>query len=270
MRKFDHLLYEERNGVAYVTLNRPEVLNAFNPEMAAELGLLWRDLRSNGDVGVVVVTGAGDKAFCSGVDRRAVIRPDGEVTSRGTGTKPFHFDDPATQTGPKANDLWKPVIAAVNGMACGGIFYLLGEVEFIIASSSATFFDPHITFGTAPVFESIQLLHKMPFHELSRMMLTGSHERISAERAHQIGLVSEVTSPDELLARASVVAEWIAGAPRLAVEGTVRALWAARELSRAQATGIGPLISMLSSDRSQLSDGQAKFLGGNRVEWSLR
>src|SRR3989442_15107394 len=110
----------------------------------------------------------------------------------GAASTPFMFDDPATNIGPKSCDLWKPVIAAVNGMACGGAFYMLGEVEFIIASEGATFFDPHVTYGMTASYEPILMSGIMPFGDLMRMSLLGNYERLSAERALEIGLVSEV------------------------------------------------------------------------------
>jgi len=160
---YQTLLYEEKNGVAWVTLNRPEVYNAFNAHMQRELFDLWRSLRRNDDVRVAVLTGAGEKAFCTGIDRTETMGTaksgEGIVGSRST---PFMFDDPGANIGPKSCDLWKPVIAAVNGMALGGAFYILGEVEFIIASETATFFDPHVTHGMPCVYERMLMLQRMP------------------------------------------------------------------------------------------------------------
>ena len=102
------------------------------------------------------------------------------------------FNDPGDNIGPKSCDLWKPVIAAVNGMACGGAFYMLGETEFIIAAEHATFFDPHVTYGMVAAFEPIHMLQKLPFGEIMRISLLGNYERMSAARAHQIGMVCEV------------------------------------------------------------------------------
>ena len=200
MPDFETLLYDEVDGVAWVTLNRPDVLNAFNLQMQQELKSLWRGLRTNDDVNCVVLTGAGEKAFCVGIDRQETMGSWDEsedvgnrsaTTGEAAGSI-WHFDDPGENIGPKTNDLWKPVIAAVNGMACGGAYYMLGEVEFIIAADNATFFDPHVTFGMTACFESMHMLQKMPFHEIMRGALLGSSERMSAERAYQIGLVSEV------------------------------------------------------------------------------
>ncbi len=182
MARFETLLYEEEEGVARITLNRPEVHNAFNTQMQRELRDLWRGLRRNDDVRVVVLTGAGDKAFCTGIDRTETMSNYGSDEKpeqrAGSGSTPFIVDNPGANVGPKSCDLWKPVIAAVNGVVCGGGFYMLGEAEFIIAAESATFFDPHVTYGMTSAFEPIHMLQKMPFHEVMRMSLLGNRERL--------------------------------------------------------------------------------------------
>ena len=124
-------------------------------------------------------------------------------------------------------------------MACGGAFYMLGEVEFIIAAEHATFFDPHVSYGMTACFESIHMLQKMPFGEIMRLALLGASERMTAQRAHQIGLVSEVVPADRLREAAVWAASEIAKSPAVAVQGTVRAIWMARELSRLQALDAG-------------------------------
>ncbi len=290
MADLETITYEAHEGVAWVTLNRPEVHNAFNAVMQHELQTVWRWLRRDDSVRAVVLTGAGERAFCTGIDRSEVLgdaretnagaaggsgsRPDPgagpEPVHVGSGTTPFMFDDPGERLGPKSNDLWKPVIAAVNGMACGGAFYMLGEVDIIVAADHATFFDPHVSYGMAAGFEPLQLLPKMPFGEIVRLTLLGNAERMSAERAHQIGLVSEVCPVAELRERAGWVAEQIARAPALAVQGTLRALWAGRELSRGQALGLGWAFVGLGTDQESLAEGQATFASGVRTTPRIR
>ena len=99
------------------------------------------------------------------------------------------------------NRLWKPVIAAVNGTAAAGAFYLLGQVDFIIAAEHATFVEPHVSYTMPAVYETIELLASIPFGEVMRMALMGVAERMSADAAHEIGLVSEVV-PSEVAAEA--------------------------------------------------------------------
>ena len=272
---FETLLYEEAEGVARVTLNRPDVHNAFNSTMQLELKELWEGLRRHDDVRCVVLTGAGEKAFCTGIDRAETMGTDGNGDGRerhvGSGSTPFMFDDPGDDIGPKTNDLWKPVIAAVNGMACGGAFYMLGEVDFIIATESATFFDPHVTYGMTSAFEPIHMLQKMPFHEIMRLSLLGNHERMSAARAHQIGLVSEVaTDLGDLKEKAQWAAAAIASAPPLAIQGTLRAIWMGLEHSREQALKEAYAYIGLGTSPESIAEGQEAFASGKRIEWRLR
>ncbi|WP_042393060.1 enoyl-CoA hydratase/isomerase family protein [Streptacidiphilus carbonis] len=277
---FTTLRYEEEDHVALVTLDRPEVHNAFDLRMMREIRELWRGLRENDEVRAVILTGAGDRAFCTGLDRSTL---DGAGPGAGghegdggrpigvRGGTPLHFDDPGDWLSPKTSgDLWKPVIAAVNGMACGGAFYLLGQVEFIIAAEHATFFDPHTSFGMASVFESMAMLQRMPLGEVMRMQLTGAHERLSAQRAHQIGLVQEVVPGPELLDAARRVAALIASQPPLAVQATLRAVWYAQELGYRQALEVAKTLVTLGDDPASLAEGQAAFNSGARTPWRLR
>lgn len=227
---------DKDTGVAVVTLDRHARHNAIDQATAAELATTWREFRFDDTVRAIVLTGAGEKAFCTGIDR------DTDVPQPGS---PYSMDDPLLSIGPKANDLWKPVIAAVNGMACGGAFYLLGEAEFVIAAEHATFFDPHTTYGMVSAYEAILMAQRMPLGEVARMSLMGSAERVSARRAYETGLVSEVASSADLLAAATRAAEVIASYPTEPVQGTVRALWAAKEAARTQALAQAPHLIAL-------------------------
>jgi enoyl-CoA hydratase/carnithine racemase len=271
---FDTLLYEERDGVAWVTLNRPDRLNAFNSLMQRELHGLWRGLRRHDDVRCIVLTGAGEKAFCTGIDRMEQMGDAADATTDpdvvGSGSTPFMFNDPGDNLGPKSSDLWKPVIAAVNGIACGGAFYMLGEVEFIVAAEHATFFDPHVTYGMTAAFEPMHMSGIMPFGEIMRLSLLGNYERLSAQRAYEIGLVSEVVPKEQLQERTAWAANAIASQPALAIEGTVRAIWAARELGQRQALRLGYAYVGLGTDQDSIAQGQKSFESGARIDWRLR
>lgn len=265
------LLCERADGVAWVTLNRPDVLNAFDWQMQDELRSLWVTLRDDSDVRVIVLTGAGERAFCVGVDRDSVdprqVPDDRDLPGW---TTPWTYDDPSRYLGPKANDCWKPVIAAVNGMACGGAFYLLGEVEFVIAADHATFFEPHVTYGLTAAYEPIMLAQRMPFQEVMRMALLGANERMTARRAYEVGLVSQVVPASELREAAAWAAGVIASAPPLSIVGTVRALWSALELPRQQALDMAYLYVRNGSDRAVMREAQERFASGGRVEWRAR
>ncbi len=274
MPSFETLLYRKGDdGIARVSLNRPQVRNAINEQMQGELRDVWHDVRYDRDVRCVILTAEGE-SFCTGIDRaEAVSESNNEAMAAGDFPgfpTPWMYDDPGRDIGPKARDCWKPVIAAVHGMACGGAFYLLGEVEFIIASDDATFFDPHVTYGMTAAFEPIQMLAKMPLQEIMRMSLLGVDERMSAERAREIGLVSEVVPRDQLREQAEWAAKVIADSPPLAVQGTMRAIWTAQEVSRQQAIELANLYIRVGSDAEAFKAGQERFASGQRPPWKLR
>ncbi|HEV7720962.1 MAG TPA: enoyl-CoA hydratase/isomerase family protein [Iamia sp.] len=253
------LTWRVSDGVGWVALNRPERYNAFDQVMCDELQALWRRLRTDDDVRCIVLGAEGGKAFCTGIDRDFVPSEGGaEYTF-----SPYTYDDPGQQLGPKANELWKPVIAAVDGIACGGAFYLLGEADFIIATEASRFFDPHVTYGMPAVYEPLLMLHRdMPFGEVLRMTLLGNHERMTAARAHEIGLVSEVVaSAPDLAEAAGWAAAAIASAPPAAIQATLRTLWAGRELTRQQALSLGNPLLHLGLSEEALAEGQKAFQG---------
>jgi enoyl-CoA hydratase/carnithine racemase len=269
--------YDVADGIGWVTLDRPDVMNAFDARMLDELSEVWRSARGDDAVRVLVLTGEGDRAFCTGIDRSSIAgagtarenlsTADGEVGFVGS---PFHLDDPGAKLGPKSNDLWKPVIAAVNGIACGGAFYLLGECDVLIASEGATFFDPHVTYGMPASYESMLMVGRMPLGEVLRMQLTGAAERISAQRAYQVGLVSEVVPAAELRDAAGKLAATIAASPTLAVQATLKAVWTAADLGRKRALEMGYAFVAMGMTAESLAEGQRRFASGERVDWRLR
>ena len=258
---------DEAAKVAVVTLDRPEAYNAFSPTMQEELKSTWRAFRSDDRVNAIVLTAAGDMSFCVGIDRNEAEFTNMAGDSRLYGTSNnFMYDDPGDDLGPKSCDLWKPVICAVNGMACGGAFYMLAESDIIIAADHATFFDPHVTYGMAAVYEPMKMLQYMPLCEVLRMTLLGNHERMSAATAHRIGLVSEVCPADELMERARWVADAIASQPAVGVQASLRSIWAANDLGTKQALSMGPSLLTTGFDMAGMEEGNAAFSSGKRID----
>jgi enoyl-CoA hydratase/carnithine racemase len=268
MATYTTISVEQTGPVLVITLDRPDVLNAFDQTMQDEMRSVWRDMRTDDSINAAIVTGSGDRAFCVGIDRnQPMTAAEGNVF--GT-SNPFMYDDPGDDLGPKSCDMWKPVIAAVNGMACGGAFYLLAEADIILAADHATFFDPHVTYGMAAVYEPMKMLHRMPFGEVLRMSLVGAHEKISAATAMRMGLVSEVTEPAALMTTALELAQAIASQPALAVQTTLRAIWAAHELSPAQAMSMAPAILANGMSPAALAEGQKVFESKVRIKPKVR
>jgi len=267
---YETISVEIRNNVGIVTLNRPEVLHAFNELMRTEIKNTWTAFREIDEVHSILLTASGDKAFCVGIDRS------GEMTALedsenlfGTSNN-FMYDDPGDHLGPKSCDLWKPIVCAVNGMCCGGAFYFLSECDVILASDNATFFDPHVTYGMPAVYEPIKMTQRMPLGEILRLTLLGNHERLSADTALKIGLVSEVTSIDELHEKAVWIAEAIASQPPIAVQASLRAIWAANDLGRLNALSLAPSILTTGMSKSAMQQGQKAFESGNRINYRIR
>jgi enoyl-CoA hydratase/carnithine racemase len=155
-------------------------------------------------------------------------------------------------------------------MACGGALYMLGECDIIIAADHATFFDPHVTYGMVSGYESIHLLQKLPLGETLRLVLLGNHERLSAQRAFDVGLVSEVAPLAELHDRAAWIAAAIASAPPIAIQGSLRAVWAGNDHTRRQALDLAYAYVGLGSDADNLAAGQQAFTSGKRIEPRVR
>jgi len=202
--------------VATITLDRPEALNAFDRTMCEEIRSAWQRVKADPTVNAVVLRAAGDRAFCAGLDvKKAYGQPD-DV---------WNHEDPGELLSPKWQKLWKPVVCAVQGMCTAGGFYFLNESDVVICSSDATFFDSHVTYGMVSALEPIGLMRRIGLGETLRIALSGNDERVGAESALRIGLVSEVVSRDALWPRAHEIAAGIASKPTAATQGTVRAIW---------------------------------------------
>lgn len=223
-------------GVATITLNRPEKLNAFSLQMTREFNHLWRNLKDDAEVRCIVLQAEG-RGFCSGVD----------IHDGGFLREPIVWDrrDPGEDLSPKQNGVWKPLIVAVHGICAGGAFYWLNDAEICICAEDAQFFDPHVTFGRTAVLEPIGLLGRVGLGEILRMTLLGNDERISAATALRIGLVSEVTTAEALRGRAQYLASRIAEKPPTAVQGSLRAIYAALDMPRSVALSHGIYRAML-------------------------
>jgi len=268
--EFETIAIDFDGNVAWVTLNRPDVLNAFNSLMQKEIRETWRAFREMDEVHAVVLTGSGGKSFCVGIDRDGDMSALDESENLYGTSNNFMYDDPGDDLGPKSCDLWKPVICAVNGMCCGGAFYFLAESDIIIAAEHATFFDPHVTYGMPAVYEPMKMAQRMPLGEILRMTLLGNHERLSAETAKRIGLVSEIVPMDDLRNRASWISSAIASQPTIAVQASLRAIWAANDLGRLDALSHAPSLLSTGMSKKAMAEGQALFESGERIDHQTR
>jgi len=214
---FETILYEVSDDhVATITLNRPEVMNAFDRTLCEEMRAVWKRVKDDPKVHAVVLRAAGDRAFCAGLDTKKSYGQPDDV---------WNHEDPGELLSPKWQKVWKPVVCAVHGICTAGAFYFVNEADIVICSPDATFFDSHVTAGMVSALEPVGLMRKVGLAQTLRMALVGNDERVGAETALAIGLVTEIAPRDALHARAHEIAAAIAAKPSVATQGTVRAIW---------------------------------------------
>ena len=238
---YEHLKVERHGPVGWLINNRPDQLNAMNSKMRDEFGDAWKELDADPDVRVIVHTGEG-RAFQTGVDVS-------EIAGDGVGMERYRqsVEDWDLHFTAWHQHVWKPVITAVNGICAGGAFHWVADADIVIAASDAQFFDPHVSVGQVVAIEAIGLMRKMPVEAVMRMAFVGRYERMSAQRAYELGMVSEVVDPPERLRDvAQELAEKIAKNSPAAMAATKRALWGALEhgLTDACRAGAAELTGM--------------------------
>lgn len=217
---FETLLYEVEDGVATLTLHRPERHNSFNLVMAGELKQAWQAIKTDPDVVCVILTGAGERAFCTGMDVADVASGDARKTGE------LDYDEaPWTQLTAIHNRCWKPVITAVNGMVVGGGLHFIADSDLIVCADHATFFDTHVKVGLIAGLEPVGLARRIPLEQVLRMALLGGSERMTAQQALDFGLVGEVVPQAELMPRARALASQIAQHSPTALALSKQVIW---------------------------------------------
>lgn len=212
------------DGIGWLILNRPDAGNAFDSVMLDELETAWTDLDADPQVRVIVNTAVG-KSFCTGMDVVQVARDKDAMRKHSRRTR-----DAALKISSWHCDVWKPVIAAVNGVCAGGGLHLVADADIVIAADTASFVDPHVSVGQAVAYEAITLLRKSPMEAITRMALSGRSERISARRAYELGIVSQVVPGDTLRTAATELATAIAANSPTALRASKKALWRSLEV----------------------------------------
>ena len=242
---YETLVVERRGPVGWLIFDRPEAGNAMDATMFRELEEAWREMDRDPAVRVVVNTGNGP-AFQTGVDVVQVSRDKDALREQSRRTRDAELRLTAWH-----NQVWKPVIAAVNGVCAGGGLHFVTDADIVIAASNATFVDPHVSLGQVSAYETIGLVRKSPMEPVVRMALVGVHERVDARRARQLGILSQVVDPPERLrGEAQALAEKIALNSPAAMRLTKQALWGAVELGLTDAHRAGARALVAAWDRT--------------------
>jgi enoyl-CoA hydratase len=248
---YETLLYEKRDGIALVTIHRPEKLNALNQQVMKELSACFEQIRDDSESRIVILTGAGEKSFVAGADinELAVQTPVGgkEMSLRGQSTLDL------------IENLGKPVIAAVNGFALGGGCELAMACTLRIASENARFGQPEVKLGIIPGYAGTQRLPRLVGKGRAlEMVLTG--EPISAQEAYRIGLVNQVVPLNDLLATAESVARRIMANGPLAVRFVMEAVNHGMEMSEAEGQFLEANLFGLCCTTEDKNEGTRAFL----------
>ncbi len=258
---YDTLEVERRDHVGWIIFNRPDVLNAFNHRMAAELARAWKELNADDEVRVIVNTGRG-RAFQTGVDVREVSDAGG-MGGRVSQAEPHQGGMTA-----RTNDVWKPVICAVNGLCVGAGFHFVVDADFVVASRAAMFMDSHVSVGQVSALEPIGLLGRIPFGAIMRMMLMGRHERFGADRAYELGLVSQVFDEETFEQDVQALAETVARNSPTTMMLSKKAIWYGLEQGREKALEYGLEAVKDMWDHSDNVEGARAFAERREPNWA--
>ncbi|MGH6629225.1 MAG: enoyl-CoA hydratase/isomerase family protein [Burkholderiales bacterium] len=248
---YENILYEKKNQLAYITINRPKVLNALNMATMEELRAAFTEAKNDAEVRVVILTGAGEKAFVAGADINELARHNPveakEYTHRGQSVLDL------------IENLGKPVIACINGFALGGGCEIALACTLRLASENARLGQPEVKLGIIPGYGGSQRLPRLVGKGLAnQMLLTG--EMITAQEAHRIGLVNEVVPLAELLPRAEAIAQKIIANGPLAVQYTLEAVNQGMEMPLAEALFLEATLFGVACATEDKKEGITAFL----------
>ena len=257
------VLLEKKEKIAIVTLNRPDAGNAHDGRMGEALDATWAELKKDEDTWVVILTGAGDRHFCTGADMKAASRQS-QPGFTGRGVTPW---------GDVPQDFWKPVIGAINGVVAGGGWHFVWQADFSIAADHPTFLEPHVSVGWVPLREMLGLASRAPLSIVFRMAFMGTRERLSAQRAYELGIVTELVPYERLMPRAIEIAQVICEQAPLAVRTIKEALHRAYDLRFAMREVFEQMDSVrrfVDHESEDGKEGPRAFAQKRRADWKAR
>ena len=267
MPDFATVRFAVAERIATITLNRPERLNAMNQQMKEDLRAAWTIVKEDPDIWCAIVTGEG-RAFSSGADVET-------LDTRGF-KKPDRWWELAmietirAMPTPRRMGVVKPVIAAVNGLVNGVTLDLVTEADIPIASDKAQFLDSHVSLGFVSSHEMVNMARRVPVAVTLRMALLGAKERMSAQRALEVGLVTEVVPHDKLMDARRELARLVCENAPLAVWGTKMAILRGLGLPIEQAEEIAAGYLEVVEQSEDHAEGPRAFMEKRKPNWKAR
>jgi enoyl-CoA hydratase len=255
---YENILFEKKGLIGYVTVNRPKVLNALNMAVMDELRAAFHDLKNDRNIRVVIVSGAGDKAFVAGADIGELSTYDPvrgkEFTHRGQSVLNL------------IENLGKPTIACINGFALGGGCEIALACTMRLASENAKLGQPEVKLGIIPGYGGTQRLPRLVGKGIAQqMLLTG--DMITAQEAHRIGIVNEVTTPAELIPRAEAIAHKIIANAPLAVQFAMEAVNKGMEMPLAEGLYLEATLFAVCCATEDKEEGTTAFLEKRQAQF---
>jgi enoyl-CoA hydratase len=258
---FENILFEKKNSIAYITVNRPKVLNALNMATMEELRSAFHDIKNDPSIRVVIITGAGEKAFIAGADIGELAKHDPvsakAYTHRGQSVLNL------------IENLGKPVIACINGFALGGGCEIAMACTMRLASENAKLGQPEVKLGIIPGYGGTQRLPRLVGKGLAmQLVLTG--DMITAQEAHRIGLVNEIVAAAELIPRAEAIAQKIIANAPLAVQYAMEAVNRGMEMPLAEGLFLEATLFGVSCATEDKKEGTTAFLEKRQAQFKGR
>jgi len=254
------LIYEKRDHIAYITINRPDRANTLHSSMVEPIKAIWAEVREDPWIRCSVVTATGDRFFSTGADVGAVASRGGVSAGKGPLTEEVHWS-------PRQNRVWKPTVTAVNGMVAGAGLHFVVDADIIVAAESAVFLDTHVNVGMVGAIENIGLAKRLPLGSALRMTLCGKKYRMPAQRAYELGLVDEVVPADKLLETADEIAHQIAANSPAAVQLSMQCLWASLEMPYTQSLEYAWALLRMHWDHPDFKEGPRAFAEKRDPVW---
>jgi E-phenylitaconyl-CoA hydratase len=259
-RPIDGLKYERREHVAIVTIDRPAVGNSLTSEMQSMMRSIWREVREDPWIRCTLITASGDRHFSTGADVSRVASTGRVSAGDGRITHEVFWS-------PRQNDVWKPTVVAVNGLANGAGLHLVVDADIVVASEKAAFSDTHVNVGMVGAIENIGLAKRLPLGSALRMTLQGRNYRMTAERAYQVGLVDELVPHEQLFDTAWKIAQDICANSPHAVSLSQQAVWASVEMPYTQAVEYGWALLRLHWAHPDFKEGPMAFAEKRPPVW---
>lgn len=260
------ILYELRDRIGWITINRPERRNALTRHnMSVDLPDTWLRFEADEEARVAIISGAGEFAFCAGMDVKERAGAFARSADGGASEQTRE-----TRVSPRANGVTKPVIGAVNGVCTGVGMQIVADCDLLIASEDAYFSDARTSVGLVPALGAAELARAMPLHEALRLLFLGRHGRMTAQRAYQIGFVGELVPPGELLEAAEQLARTVMRNAPHAVRLAKQAVWESLDRGLADGMANARALSAANPTIEDVREGARSFVERRDPEWKLR